>query len=113
MVTIRPFRALRYDEAVAGPLASLVAPPYDVISEEQREEYKARSPHNVVRLTLPGSEEQAARDLAGWREDGALVEDFRIHRLGNVLAVRNAPSPGATSSLAIAEHICDELFKSE
>jgi L-2-hydroxyglutarate oxidase len=45
--------------------------------------------------------------------DGTLVEDFRIHRLGKVLAVRNAPSPGATSSLAIAEYICDELFKSE
>lgn len=45
--------------------------------------------------------------------DGTLVEDFRIHRLGKVLAVRNAPSPGATSSLAIAEYICDELFKSD
>jgi L-2-hydroxyglutarate oxidase LhgO len=43
--------------------------------------------------------------------DGTLVEDFRIHRMGNVLAVRNAPSPGATSSMAIAEYICDELFK--
>jgi L-2-hydroxyglutarate oxidase len=45
--------------------------------------------------------------------DGTLVEDFRIHRLGNVLAVRNAPSPGATSSMAIAEYICDELFKDD
>ncbi len=75
MATIRPFRALRYDEAVAGPLASLVAPPYDVISAEQRVDYLARSPHNVVHLTLPDSEEQAARDLADWRESGALVEE--------------------------------------
>jgi L-2-hydroxyglutarate oxidase len=45
--------------------------------------------------------------------DGTLVEDFRIHRLGNVLAVRNAPSPGATSSMAIAEYICDELFRND
>ncbi|ODS52387.1 MAG: hydroxyglutarate oxidase [Acidobacteria bacterium SCN 69-37] len=37
--------------------------------------------------------------------DGALVDDFRIDHLGPVTAVRNAPSPGATSSLAIAEHI--------
>jgi uncharacterized protein (DUF1015 family) len=75
MATIRPFRALRFDEAVAGPLAALVAPPYDVISGEQREEYRERSPHNVVRLTLPDSEEQAARDLAAWRETGVLVEE--------------------------------------
>ena len=42
--------------------------------------------------------------------DGSLVDDFRISRLGPVTAVRNAPSPGATSSLAIAEHLVDELL---
>lgn len=39
--------------------------------------------------------------------DGSLVDDFRIHRLGPITAVRNAPSPGATSSMAIAEHVAD------
>jgi len=75
MATIRPFCALRYDGTVAGPLAGLVAPPYDVISPEQRLEYLARSPYNVVHLTLPDSEEQAARDLASWRAAGVLVEE--------------------------------------
>jgi L-2-hydroxyglutarate oxidase LhgO len=37
--------------------------------------------------------------------DGALVDDFRVNRIGDVVTVRNAPSPAATSSLAIAEHI--------
>jgi hypothetical protein len=37
--------------------------------------------------------------------DGTLVDDFRIHRIGAVTAVRNAPSPAATACLAIAEHI--------
>jgi len=41
--------------------------------------------------------------------DGGLVDDFRIHRLGPVTAVRNAPSPAATSCLAIAEHVVDVL----
>jgi L-2-hydroxyglutarate oxidase LhgO len=41
--------------------------------------------------------------------DGSLVDDFRISQLGNVTAVRNAPSPAATSSLAIAEHIAEHL----
>src|SRR5438132_1326033 len=75
VAAIRPFRALRYDEGVAGPLADLVAPPYDVISDEQRREYLARSPYNVVHLTLPDSEEQAARDLADWRAQGILERD--------------------------------------
>jgi uncharacterized protein (DUF1015 family) len=72
---IRPFRALRYDEAVAGPLETLVAPPYDVISPEQREAYLARSPYNVVHLTLPDSEAEAARDLAAWRREGVLAAE--------------------------------------
>jgi (S)-2-hydroxyglutarate dehydrogenase len=41
--------------------------------------------------------------------DGSLVDDFRIHKLGPVTAVRNAPSPAATASLAIAEQIVQEL----
>ncbi|HEX4832198.1 MAG TPA: L-2-hydroxyglutarate oxidase [Trebonia sp.] len=40
---------------------------------------------------------------------GALVDDFRITRVGEVMAIRNAPSPAATASLAIAEHIVAEL----
>jgi len=69
---IRPFTALRYD---VPDLAAVVAPPYDVISDEQRAELRGRSPYNVVHLTLPDSEEQTARDLAAWRESGVLVED--------------------------------------
>ncbi|GAA3392451.1 L-2-hydroxyglutarate oxidase [Cryptosporangium minutisporangium] len=41
--------------------------------------------------------------------DGSLVDDFRISALGPVLAVRNAPSPAATSALAIAEHVVARL----
>ena len=40
---------------------------------------------------------------------GALVDDFRISRVGPVTSVRNAPSPAATASMAIAEHIVAEL----
>jgi uncharacterized protein (DUF1015 family) len=72
---VRPFRALRYEEAKAGPLSTLVAPPYDVISPEERQEYLARSPYNVVHLTLPDTEETAARDLHEWRDTGVLVRD--------------------------------------
>ena len=41
--------------------------------------------------------------------DGGLVDDFRISRAGPVTSVRNAPSPAATASMAIAEHIVGEL----
>jgi uncharacterized protein (DUF1015 family) len=71
MAEVRPFRAERY----SLPLDDLVAPPYDVISDDQRREYLARSPYNVVRLTLPDSEQQAAADLSAWRASGVLVRD--------------------------------------
>jgi 2-hydroxyglutarate dehydrogenase len=41
--------------------------------------------------------------------DGRLVDDFVIHRTERALHVRNAPSPAATSSLALAALIADEL----
>jgi L-2-hydroxyglutarate oxidase LhgO len=41
--------------------------------------------------------------------DGGLVDDFRIHVDGPVVSVRNAPSPAATSALAIADHIAGQL----
>ncbi|HEY9292048.1 MAG TPA: L-2-hydroxyglutarate oxidase [Microlunatus sp.] len=43
---------------------------------------------------------------------GQLLDDFCIRRRGPIIAVRNAPSPAATSSLAIAEHIADLLVDS-
>ena len=41
--------------------------------------------------------------------DGSLVDDFRIDRQGRVTALRNAPSPAATSSLAIAAYLVSRL----
>jgi L-2-hydroxyglutarate oxidase LhgO len=42
--------------------------------------------------------------------DGSLVDDFRITHADGVTCVRNAPSPGATSSLAIAAHVVDRVW---
>ncbi len=53
---------------------------------------------------LPGPSGVRAQALS---PDGKLVDDFVIHGDANVLHVRNAPSPAATSSLAIAEYIAD------
>jgi (S)-2-hydroxyglutarate dehydrogenase len=53
---------------------------------------------------LPGPAGVRAQALA---PDGTLVDDFIVNSLGGMLFVRNAPSPAATSSLAIAEMIAD------
>lgn len=51
---------------------------------------------------LPGPAGVRAQALA---PNGTLVDDFVVDQQGGVLHVRNAPSPAATSSLAIAEMI--------
>lgn len=40
---------------------------------------------------------------------GHLLDDFVIEDIGSATLVRNAPSPGATSSLAIAEHLVETI----
>jgi (S)-2-hydroxyglutarate dehydrogenase len=55
---------------------------------------------------LPGPSGVRAQAVA---RDGALVDDFVFSRTEHTLHVRNAPSPGATSSLAIAEHVVNTI----
>jgi L-2-hydroxyglutarate oxidase LhgO len=40
--------------------------------------------------------------------DGSLVDDFVFEGAEGIVHVRNAPSPAATSSLAIGKHIADD-----
>jgi uncharacterized protein (DUF1015 family) len=78
MAEIQPLRALHYDLRVTGGLQDVVAPPYDVIDEAQREQLIARSPYNVVSIDLPrGDDPYAAADemLEHWRMQGAVVRD--------------------------------------
>ncbi|HEY0631735.1 MAG TPA: L-2-hydroxyglutarate oxidase [Thermoleophilaceae bacterium] len=41
--------------------------------------------------------------------DGRLIDDFVFSKTGRILHVRNAPSPAATSALAIARAVADEV----
>lgn len=59
-----------------------------------------------------------ARGTAGVRaqavdENGALIDDFVMERIGPVLNVRNAPSPAATASLAIAQLVVERALAKE
>lgn len=56
------------------------------------------------------SRDLVARSVAGvraqaWSSDGSLLDDFAVDSLGPVTVLRNAPSPAATSAMAIAEHV--------
>jgi (S)-2-hydroxyglutarate dehydrogenase len=78
----------------------------EMIGSLSKRKFVAEARKYVPELTVddvvPGPSGIRAQALG---RDGSLVDDFRITRRGSVLSVRNAPSPAATSSLAIAEHI--------
>lgn len=103
MARIRPFTGLRYS-ATSGNLDLLTAPPYDVLSKEQREEYAGRNPHNVVHLTLPEQREddrskfikyaRSAALLAEWRREGALEREGKpaLYRYTQVFSLPGIPN---------------------
>ncbi|MGO9713278.1 MAG: DUF1015 domain-containing protein [Polyangiaceae bacterium] len=80
MADIAPLTPLRYDLTRLKTLASVVAPPYDVIDAAQRAELAARDPHNVVQLILPEGEgdakyANAAKLFTAWCAEGVLPRD--------------------------------------
>jgi len=72
---------VHYELGRVGELADVVAPPYDVIDDSQREELAGRSPYNVVELDLPrdpaGGDpyEHAAELMSQWSDEGILTRD--------------------------------------
>ena len=78
MAVVKPFNALRFCEK-AGPINELVCPPYDIISEEQRQTFLKTNPHNVIRLELPreGEDVYARADdtLRQWLDQGIVATD--------------------------------------
>jgi uncharacterized protein (DUF1015 family) len=52
MAVIAPFKGLTYNLERLNDISNLIAPPYDVISEEEQEGYYQTDPYNVIRLIL-------------------------------------------------------------
>ena len=68
MAEIKAFKGMRYTSA-AGDLNTLVCPPYDIISEAQREEYIRQNPYNVIRLELPTGGDDRYREAGNTLKD--------------------------------------------
>jgi len=85
MAEVLPFRAIRYAATRGRALGQLLAPPYDQVSQEQRDELLRRSPHNIIHVTLgedragDGAEEnrytRAGGYLRQWLAEGVLRRD--------------------------------------
>ncbi len=82
MVTIRPFKGLRYSMKELANIEDVVAPPYDVISPQEQQALYQKSPYNIVRLIL-GLKQPSDTDaeniysrahtfLETWKQQGVL-----------------------------------------
>ncbi|MHC4985952.1 MAG: DUF1015 domain-containing protein, partial [Planctomycetota bacterium] len=79
---IRAFRGWRF---AAKDLTGLVAPPYDVLSADQKQALLAASERNIVAVDLPHVPPKepgpdavyaaAADQIAAWQGDGTLIQD--------------------------------------
>lgn len=123
MAEIAPFRGILYrPQADQQPdVSALLAPPYDVISEAQRQGLAARSPHNAVHLILPkddrGGDSDGKYELAGaalrrMLHEGALQRDAQpaLYRYHQVFVPPGSTGPGSTSSIASTSPIVRRGF---
>ncbi len=129
MANIIPFRGLRYELTDSKKMAKVMAPPYDVISNQEKRELKSADPHNVIRLIIgnPSHENHKASDyraaekaFAGWRKKGILKRDlnpsiyvyqqtFKVdgkayHRTGFVALSRLTPFGNKKGGILAHEH---------
>ncbi len=118
MVDAAPFRALRYDPAVAGPPADTSAPAYDVLDPADYARHRTASPYTVLQLLADHADGYAAAAdaYARWRRTGVLLEDVdaalyvyeqrdAVGTQRGVLAAVALVEPGAGSPVAVHEGV--------
>ncbi|WDN88321.1 hypothetical protein BuS5_01289 [Desulfosarcina sp. BuS5] len=85
MAEIIPFKGILYNTDKIGNMANVVTPPYDVISDDERDEYHKVNSYNIIRLILGKKNEhdpdketyhaKASNYFTKWLDDGILVQD--------------------------------------
>jgi L-2-hydroxyglutarate oxidase LhgO len=69
----------------------------------------ARSLQKLIPAITEGDLEEGGSGVRAMavENDGSLIDEFRVVRVGCAVHVLNAPSPAATSALAIADHVVE------
>ncbi len=80
MATIKGFRGIRYNPDKINNYKSIVAPPYDVINNEEQNKLYDKDPNNVIRLILAKGEgekryKNASQTFNEWLESSVLINE--------------------------------------
>ncbi len=85
MAEILPFKGLRYNPEKIKDISKVITPPYDVISEKERDDYYQLHLENIIRLILgkdiPGDDQsnnkytRSAEFFDTWRKEEILTQE--------------------------------------
>ena len=85
MAIILPFKGFRYNPEKINDISKVITPPYDIISEEERDGYYQLDPNNIIRLILgkdfPGDDQsnnkytRSAEFFDTWRKEEILIQE--------------------------------------
>ncbi len=116
MAKIIPFKGILYNPEKES-LSETVAPPYDVVTPEHKEELYRKNPHNIIRIDFGKDKDEdsdeenrytrASRHLSEWLEEGILVQDrepsFYCYEIKYAVKGREKRTVGFLGSVKIEE----------
>jgi uncharacterized protein (DUF1015 family) len=89
MAEVRPFKGIRYNQKLISDMASVICPPYDIISPQQQDALYRRSEYNFVRIEY---NRELPQDTAGdnrYTRASAYLKDWLK---GNILQYDSYPA---------------------
>jgi uncharacterized protein (DUF1015 family) len=127
MADVRPFRGLRYNQEAIGDLSLVVAPPYDVIGDQDRDSYYNKHPYNVVRLILnrpkksdedvDATYSRAGEFLDRWRAQRIIIQDktpaLYVYRQRYLLEGRYRECTGVAARIGVEEFAAGGILPHE
>ena len=127
MASVSPFRGWRYNPEKVGDMASVLCPPYDMITAETQETLKRQNQYNVIHLeagegldwnTSVKEQYDAASALFDqWRQEGVLRQDpgpsYYLMRHGFPLGGKNMVRLGLIASVRLEDYETRQVLPHE
>jgi len=127
MAAVSPFRGWRYNPATVGDMASVLCPPYDMITPETQAALKDRNQYNVIHLEAgegldwTTSVKEQYAETSGlfdrWRQDGVLRQDpdpcYYLMRHSFPMAGENMVRLGLTASVGLEDYQTRQVLPHE
>ncbi|HCP24824.1 MAG: DUF1015 domain-containing protein [SAR202 cluster bacterium] len=127
MAAVTPFRGWRYNPDTVGDMASVLCPPYDMITPETQDALKRQNQYNVIHLeagegldwTASVKEQYAATAnlFDAWMQEGVLIQDqepcYYLMRHSFPLGGKNMVRLGLIASVGLEDYQTRQVLPHE